>query len=530
MEHKIVKIVEHVLIQNKIRDYNKKDLELQLQIHPNYPSFQSITDTLDYFDIDNIAVEVPLEALDQLPNSFISLVKTEKGEEIVSVKKKNDVIRIKQSSLKQHKYTLDEFKTIWEPKVIAVEYNETQKLTSNQSFLQNLLLFALGISLVFIFIDRSWSVAQVLFLTTSLAGAIFSFFALRESLGFQSQAIHQFCTSVGNSNCGDVINNASGKLFKNLSLADAGVLFFGSLLLYQIFYGFQSVLLIPSLIGVPFVIYSLYSQAFIIKKWCAICLAISVVSIAITIIAIRSFSFTFEVSQIPGFLLITTVFALSYLFIKERIKENKTYRTENLRLNQFKRDSEIFSYLLSISEKILDNRTIDNEIVLGNPNSTFKIISLTNPMCGYCKDAFNAYAKVIKAMGSNLQIAIRLNLNLEDPSTEVNQIGLRLFEIYHDQGQEEFINAYSTWFEDRTYTNWIKKFGQSSTNPKYIQILNEQSSWAKTNNLMYTPASLVNQSLYPKKYSYHEFFYFISILLENYIDEISEQTQAVAMP
>ena len=94
MKNKIEKIVESVLIENRIRNYDKKDLELQLQIHPNYPSFQSVTDTLDYFDIDNIAVEVPLEALDQLPKSFISLVKEENREEIVSVIKTNTTIEV----------------------------------------------------------------------------------------------------------------------------------------------------------------------------------------------------------------------------------------------------------------------------------------------------------------------------------------------------------------------------------------------------------------------------------------------------
>ena len=112
MNNTIEKIVESVLIQNRIGNYTKKDLELQLQIHPSYPSFQSITDTLDYFDIDNIAVEIPMDALDQLPKSFISLITVENAEEIVTVIKKNDSIELKHTSLKKKKFTFNEFKEI----------------------------------------------------------------------------------------------------------------------------------------------------------------------------------------------------------------------------------------------------------------------------------------------------------------------------------------------------------------------------------------------------------------------------------
>ncbi len=527
MENNIEQIVESVLIQNRIRNYDKKDLELQLKIHPNYPSFQSVTDTLDYFDIDNIAVEVPAEALDQLPKSFVSLIKTENSEEIVAVIKKSDTIEIKHTSLKKKKYTFEEFKEIWAPKVIAVEYNANQGIASNRSFIQTFLAVALGAGLIFTLINRSWDLNQALFLLISIGGLVFSFFALRESLGIQSQTIHQFCTTVGNTNCGDVINNNSGKLFKGFTLSDAGIAFFGSLTLYQIFFGFTSILLIPALIGVPFVVYSIYSQGFIIKKWCAICLTIGAVSVALAIIAFIGLPLTFEIGLLPRFLMISALFTSMYLFVKEKVSENKEFRIDNTKLNQFKRDGQIFTHLLSLSEKISDTATFKNEIVLGNPNATFKIISYTNPMCGYCKDAFEAYARIIKAMGDKLQIVIRLGVSLENQDAEPTQIALRLMDIYHDQGQEDFMAAYADWFADRTFGNWIKKHKAPSNNPMYVEVLHKQSEWSKNNNIPYTPASVINGTTYPKKYSYTEFFYFVGMLLENQTSTIAEEEQAI---
>ncbi len=522
MKNTIEKIVESVLVQNRISNFDKKDLELQLQIHPSYPSFQSITDTLDYFNIDNIAVEVPIEALDQLPKSFISLVKTENSEEIVTVINSKDSIEIKHSSLKKKKYTYEQFIALWIPKVIAVEYNAKQRFVFKQSFLQIFLILMLFVGMALTFAATAWDANQIVFLLTSVIGIVFSFFALRESLGIQSQAIHQFCTSVGNTNCGDVINNNSGKLLKNFTLADAGMVFFGTLIAYQTLFGFSSILFIPALIGIPFVVYSIYSQAFIIKKWCAICLAIGTVSTGLAIIAVRNLPFTIDLSSVSGFLITSALLTLTYMFAKEKMVENKSFKSENLKLNQFKRDGQIYNHLLNISEKIENTTVFENEIVLGNPDATFKIISLTNPMCGYCKDAFEAYTRVLKTMGENLQIIIRLAIKLDDLDNQATQISLRLFEIYDHQGADSFIAAYNDWFKDRTHSKWIKKYRAPINNPTHTEVLKKQGEWANSNDLHYTPASVINGSLYPKKYSYNEFFYFISMMLENHADVVSE--------
>ncbi|MDY8136809.1 vitamin K epoxide reductase family protein [Aquimarina sp. 2201CG5-10] len=526
MKNSIEKIVEHVLIQNQISNYDKKDLELQLQIHPNYPSFQSITDTLDYFTIDNIAVEVPVEALDQLPKSFVSLIKSDNGDEIVSIIRKKDIIQLKHSSLKKKNFSYDEFKEIWVPKVIAVEESTKSGILSNQSLLQNILIVGLLAGLIATFAVRAWDLNQIIFLVLSLTGLVFSFFAVRESLGIQSQTMHQFCTSVGNTNCGDVINNNSGKIFKNFSLADAGMVFFGSLFLYQLFYGFNNALLIPSLIGIPFIIYSLYSQAFVIKKWCAVCLVMSAISIGLAVMAVISFPIGIaNISLIAALVIIATLFTLAYTFIKEKMVENKTFKAENVKLNHFKRDTDIFNHLLSTSEKIEGDVIIDNEIVLGNPNSGFKIVSLTNPMCGYCKGAFEAYSRILNTMSDHIQVVIRLRVNLENLEDNATQISLRLMEIYRDQGQQNFITAYSEWFADRTPTKWIKKYGNPGNDAALIEVLKKQSEWADSNNLYYTPATLINNIVYPKKYNYDEFFHFTSVMVENYNENHSPEMQ-----
>ncbi len=529
MKNTIENIVTSVLIKNRIRNFDKKDLELQLQIHPNYPSFQSVTDTLDYFNIDNIAVEVPIEALDQLPENFISLIKIDTANEIVSVLKKNNQIVLKHTSLDKKNYSLEEFKKVWIPKVIAVEHSSTANLFSKQLVLQNVLIGVLALSILAILFTRVITVSQISFLLLSITGIVFSVLAVRESLGIQSQTMHQFCTSIGSSNCSEVINNKSGKLLDNFSLADAGVVFFSIVTLYQFIYGYNSTLLLPTLVGIPFILYSLYSQAFVVKKWCAICITISCISIGLTVISLLSLPFDFSFSFLSGFILLTTLFTLGYIYFKQYMVASKEYKVQNIKLNQFKRDGQIFNHLLSLSEKIENTHTIANEIVIGNSDAPFKIISLTNPMCGYCKGAFEAYTRVLKTMKDQLQIIIRLKVSLDDMENQATQISLRLLDIYHTEGADGFITAYSEWFSDRTFSVWIKKYGEPTRSIIHKEVLNKQYEWAEKNNLYYTPASILNDTLYPKKYSYDEFFHFTSMMIENQdrLSIVSEEQKSV---
>lgn len=529
MKNNIENIIQNVLIRNRISNYDKKDLELQLQMHPSYPSFQSITDTLDYFNIDNLAVEVPVEALDQLPESFISIIKTKNDDEIVSVIRRKNTIQLKYASLPKKNFTYEEFKEIWIPKVIAVEKSIKSSVFANYPIFQVLLVGILVLSSLYIMIERGSGFNSIAFLTLSLTGMIFSFFAVRESLGIQSQTMHQFCTSVGSSDCGDVINNNSGELFKNFSFTDAGMIFFGSLVLYQLFYGFNSALLVPSLLSIPIVIYSFYSQAFTIKKWCVICMVIGITSVGLIILSLRSFSFSFDVSLIFGLVMISAIFTLVYNYGKKKIKENMDYKTKNVGLVHFKRDFEIFSYLLNDSERVTDNTIISNEIVMGNPQAVFKIISLTNPMCGFCKEAFESYTRVLRTMSDQVQIVIRLKVDLEDLQNQATQISLKLIEIYTNDGVNRFIKAYTDWFADRTYDNWMSTYGKSRNDPKGIQTLKKQSEWAEKNNLNYTPATLINDVLYPKKYSYDEFFYFINTMVDNHNASVVPLEEPVAI-
>ena len=72
-ENHLVKILQSYL-KKEGYSINLDDFKLQLLSNPSYPSVKSITDTLDYFGVENIAANVPKDALNQLPNFFLAIL------------------------------------------------------------------------------------------------------------------------------------------------------------------------------------------------------------------------------------------------------------------------------------------------------------------------------------------------------------------------------------------------------------------------------------------------------------------------
>ena len=76
-------------------------VHLHLLTHPDHPSVKAITDTLDYFGVENLAANVPKDALEQLPKTFLALIKEDNGDELVLVQQKERRIKLTHISEKK---------------------------------------------------------------------------------------------------------------------------------------------------------------------------------------------------------------------------------------------------------------------------------------------------------------------------------------------------------------------------------------------------------------------------------------------
>ncbi len=300
-------LVYKFLTKNGIFSLKEKEFELQLLTHPDHPTFKAISDTLDYFNVDNIVVTVPDNAFNELPKNFITLIGY--NNKFVLCSKKNKQVLLTDEKGKKEKLLVDEFLKTWDRTIIAVEPSQS---TFNLNTLKNPLYITV-FAILIIIILLPLTLENYLFLGISLLGMFLSMLLLREKLGYSSSLTQNFCNISTATSCSEVINSNGAMIFKKIDLADASFIAFTTLSILAI--SNQSIFKIIALASLPVLIYSLFYQAIIIKKWCMICLSILACFLALVILSYPTINFeTYELSLKSVIIFTTIVAIVSSLF------------------------------------------------------------------------------------------------------------------------------------------------------------------------------------------------------------------------
>lgn len=502
-------LLEKFLIKNNYTHFNKHDISLQLLIHPNNPSFRAMTDTLDYFGIDNLAANVPEDALELLPNDFLTVI-DENGSKLVLATKKNNCILTEDEEGKKIKYPTIDFKKKWSKNIIAIEKTTNKKnFSSLKRFWTTVPFILLLICLYF----QQPSFLQIIKVILSGLGLFISYLLVKEKIGYHSPSVLAVCTSLPNSNCNDVINSKGGNLTKEVSLADASFLYFLILLFNNLFLGeniFTTIMLFSAL---PIMLYSIYYQGVILKKWCLLCLGVLVVLSLLSLTLLLDIAMEISNMQLLIFLTFLSLILPAYFYAKTLIEVNKKNEQEIIISKRFKRNPETIKKIMADSIVVQNTSALENEIIIGNKAATKKIIAFTNPLCGFCKKAFEGYLKLI-AMNPEIGIFIRFSTqptDLEAPSTKISS---RLIEIYRSDLVEEFINTYLDWFKNKDLNEFIRKHGSPKFDENTLITLEQHKKWAIDNGIVFTPTTIINDLVFPSDYDYDDLVYIINDIFE----------------
>ncbi|MCH2196196.1 vitamin K epoxide reductase family protein [Kordia sp.] len=511
-------IILSLLTNNSYLDINRELLNLQLLSHPDYPSLKAITDTLDYFEIENLAATVPKEALDQMPDCFLALVNREHGDEVVLVEKKRNAIQLVNADEKKEKLTEEAFTKCWTGTIVAVE---EQEKTSNIQSIQEALPYFIVAAVASANVILNFSFPYLLYTALTLVGLYISILIIREDLGIKSKAVAKVCGAISkNSTCGEVINTKGNKIFGIISLSDASFVFFGGLFLILSSIGFHNgTLLMLSLAGVPVVIYALFRQGFVLKKWCALCLLIAGILLLQTGLLLATYNYSWYLDT-PYIVKLISIFALIYIvwsYCKSYWESHEKLATTETDFLKFKRNPELFKTLLQ-EQSVLNLNVISKElrVVFGNPNGAIKLQGVTNPLCGYCTAAFESYDKLISTYRNDIQLEFIFNVP-PDEKHKSTQIAARLVDLYTQDPAKSYA-ALKNWFANRDVETWQEKFGISE-NAKAIEIINTHREWCNINDVHYTPASILNDQFFPKTYEIKDLPLFIQdMILESQQD------------
>jgi uncharacterized membrane protein len=413
---------------------------------------------------------------------------------------------------KKKKMSEATFAEAWTGTIVAVE--EQEKAVNTKS-IQTALPYFIVAAVASANVILNFSLSYLLYTALTLVGLYVSILIIREDLGIKSKAVAKVCGAISkNSTCGEVINTAGNKIFGIISLSDASFVFFAGLFLILSSIGFhQTTLLVMSLAGVPVVIYALFRQGFVLKKWCALCLLIAGIVVLQTGLLLATFDFVWAVN-IPYIVQLISIFALLYIawnYCKSYWESHEKLATTETDFLKFKRNPELFKTLLK-EESILNTKIIPEplKVVFGNPKGAIQLQGVTNPLCGYCTAAFESYDKLLSTYGNDIRLEFIFNV---PPSKEhqSTQIAARLVDLYMQDPKQSY-TALKAWFSDRNVETWQNKFGKTE-NEQVGNTLEAHREWCTINNVNYTPASILNDNFFPKTYEIKDLPLFIQDMI-----------------
>lgn len=508
MEH----IILSLLTNNSYLDVNRELLNLQLLSHPEYPSLKSITDTLDYFEIENLAATVPKEALEQMPPCFLALINGERGDEVVLVQKKRGAIQIVNADEKKEKISEATFSERWTGTIVAVE--EREKVSSVQS-IQSVLPYFIVTAVASSNVILNFSLSHLLYTALTLVGLYISILIIREDLGIKSKAVAKVCGAISkSSSCGEVITTKGNKIFGIISLSDASFVFFAGLFLVLSSIGFHDgTLLMMSLAGIPVVIYALFRQGVVLKQWCALCLLIAGILVLQTALLLVTYNYSWYIytAYIVKSISIFALIYIAWTFCKSYWESHEKLATTETDFLKFKRNPELFKTMLK-EQSIINSNVISEplRVVFGNPNGAIKLQGVTNPLCGYCTAAFESYDKLINTYGNDIQLEFIFNVP-PDEKNKSTQIASKLVDLYLLDPKKSYA-ALKEWFTNRDVDIWQQKFGFSE-NTMVLEVIDTHRKWCDINDVHYTPASILNDQFFPKSYEIKDLPLFIQDMI-----------------
>lgn len=497
--HELFKLLNSKITYTSIR--------VKLLQHPSFPSLYSITNTLTNFGITNKAVNVEPEQLNQLETPFLAT--THSGETVLVKKSENDFVHFFSPSIGWRNSSLNDFTKMWNKMLILVDTESTVTEEHYKKKRNTELLNDLRFSIVIIFSTLLiLSIVFALGSSSILAYFFIKVFGLVVALALVNKEINRntsynICKVGKKISCDDVLNSPAAKLFDWLSMTDMGLLYFtGTILIFaisiivpiQTSIGLLKLLVITSFLTLPYIVFSLFYQGFVIKKWCTLCLV--TIAVLWTEAAIGYYYFS-ESSLLPNFELKTILLfsfclflpSITWMFLKKELLKSSGFDSLYFSYLRIKNNWEVFQSVQQ-KQKSVDMDFISNEIVLGNYSAKNVLVVAINPYCPSCGTEYNHIIKLLKRHSDYIKVVIRFVISYHENDRAKLYVSAMLISHYLE-GRFDFKALLKEWFEDRNLNEFIKLY-PIKHNTLAEDILDHHRKWSEKNNIELTPTSYLN--------------------------------------
>lgn len=496
---------------------SKNYLNEQLQSHPDYPSLLSITETLDELGIENIAIEIPKEHLHEVPVPFFAHLYGH-GDEFAVVKDRDDL----------DKQFPDFFKR-WSRVIVLAEkpakwdHKENNEWLRNESRkLLNIVAFC-GLLCAFIIasilLTGQWQ--QVALLVIGVAGFFTVLLLVSKDLGLENKIADKICGD--DANCDSVIRSKAAYPLPGISWSDVGIIWFSFLILAILISSFEKnitsyfpVLSVLAICSLPFTIFSLYYQLRK-KKWCRLCLIVVALLWMQYLVFIPQLSlfvnwkFDWNNLILSGLLLFLV--SSTWLAVKSLLKSNKKIESENFANLRFKNNPDIFVALLQKQKKV-DTTPFENDLQIGNADSSLQILVACSPYCGPCAQAHKELHELVEK--NDIGLTLRFTIKSENEDNKKLQAAKYIFQLLNGETQTFKRTVLHDWFKLINLERFSDLYPlNSKADEEVTGTVRQHEIWTAESKIQFTPTIFLNGYELPKEYKVHNLKLLIKAISEN---------------
>jgi uncharacterized membrane protein len=337
-EDNTVSVIQRAIMHFGI-PVTKGSVKEALKSHPDYPTFKSICDTFREWNIEHYPLKYQHDELKEIAAPYIVHFNSGGGQLAFVSEIKNEKVTYYDSYNTKRTTGLKEYLERCSGAVIILSPDEKsgekdhRKKWQDEIISKTIIPVTLLSVLLFILLAviKQFPAGniipdklKVLLFLTKTTGIVISVLLMLHEFEVHLSLTDKLCHLNKATNCNTVLNDKASKIFGWFGWVDTGIIYFTGGFLYllqsQSPDGY-SLLAILSVLSLPYTVYSVYYQGFVLKKWCPLCLGVQAVLIVEFIILFPVFSYlilslTGLTQLILAFLITGIIYCLMVMYFK----------------------------------------------------------------------------------------------------------------------------------------------------------------------------------------------------------------------
>lgn len=494
-----------------------------LKSHPHYPSFKSICDTLSEWNIEHYPLRYQPEELRELDAPYIVHFKNGGGQLAFVSKIDNNKVTFYDNYKTKQEASFEDFTEKSSGAVILLNPDERSgekdyRKKWQDGFISKLvlpvtiftLLFFIGTTIVSFF-NESEALFQLksgLIILTKTIGIVLSVLLILHEFEVRLALTDKLCHLSKATNCNTVLNDKASKIFGWFGWADAGFIYFTGCLLFLLQYqGVEkySLLAILSALSVPYPVFSIYYQGFVLRKWCPMCLGVQLILVIEFLLLFPHFSnLTISFSSLSILFLTFLVTGIIYTLVIMYFREKMTNEIHYYKYLGFKKNPDVLRSLL-LNQKQYDIPVTKTSLVFGDKDSFIKITAFLSLQCSHCARAFEKIKEML-----NSETKARINIVIITSDSKIMNA------LYHFNSlnlDDKALTLLDQWYNMDSYSR--TRLSENLCIPELTdiskEVYNENHKLYKEYNVTGTPTFFINGYLLPKQYDIDDVKYFSEI-------------------